>query len=64
MSFKTVQLKGDQKFSASPALAADPAELPNYTHRYVSKGYVNTEGIYMDWDSELSSSEVGQLWKW
>ena len=61
MSFKTVWLQGDQKFSASSALAADPAlagGLPNYTHLYVLNGYVNTEGVYMDWDSELLSSET------
>ena len=61
MSFKTVRLQGDQKFSASSALATDPAlaaGLPNYTHRYVLNGYVNTEGVYMDWDSELLSSEL------
>ena len=65
MSFKTVRLKGDQKFSASSALAADPAlpaELPNYTHRYVLKGYVNTEGVYMDWDIQ-SFYQVKFLWK-
>ena len=55
------RLKGDQKFFASPALAADPAlaaVLPNCTRPYVLNGYVNTEGVYIDWDWELLSSEI------
>ena len=63
MSFKTVRLKEDQKFSASPALAADPAlaaELPNYTHLYVLKGYANTMSR---WIGIRSFYQVKFLWK-